>query len=86
LIIKAYHRSYQIPASFYPEFFSQGYFHIEIKLVTTAATVLTIQVSDPGRDKEIFYPLQNVQTRSVTHSFSYSVGTRIIFFVSLAEL
>jgi len=81
MIIKAYHRSYQIPASFYPEFFSQGYLQTETKLVTTAATALPIQVADPGRDKEIFYTLQNVQTGSGTLSVSYSVGTRIIFFM-----
>jgi hypothetical protein len=66
---------------FYPEFFSKGYLYAETKLVSTAATALTIQVSDPGRDKEIFYQLQNVQTGSGTHSASYSVGTTIINFV-----
>jgi hypothetical protein len=82
LIIKAYHHSYQIRATFYLEVFSQGYCHALTKLVSTADTALTIQVSDPGRDKEIFYLLQNVQIEtSGIHPASYSVGTRIISFM-----
>jgi hypothetical protein len=80
-VITAYHHPYQIHATFYLEFFSQDYLCTEKKLVSTVATALTIQVSDPVRDKEIFYLLQNVQTGSRTISVSYSVGTRIISFM-----